>query len=429
MNQPSTPPGYGQAPGYGGPPPQSSGAYPSQPQGVRGMTRQVFNPATYKKPGSASWAAASFILALVGWLTLGCLGILTWPLGLLFGLIGMFGNKRAKGLSFAGFLLSGIGLAGVVALFALGLWQLAWTESYAEQGGAPVVAAVEQFKADHERVPYSIEELVEQAYLPATWDHGLDELDDEVRGVVEGRRWEDFLAYAPGKDADWEGSPDGAVNIDLDLDRVTINVPEEVGENPQSYGLVFIGTDNEWKTYDDTPVNQAPEEPFELGRVWDADPETREAMTKQRQLKVMLRRMGERLDLIDGQLGSASEALEQHEERLRQIASEKGLSRDEIRTDPDTAEWLKLIGETARRLEITRLKKDDIQSKRNVLEAKVARLGNQVELSKIADSRDELSELESLLEESRQLLEGDGGYFADKSDSEFADEWLNENFD
>src|SRR5690606_41692178 len=114
MNQPpnsgmNVPPGYGQTPpGYGPPPgapqsyPQSgpvpaSGSYMPPPQGRTGFTRQIFNPAMYRQPGSGSWAAASLILSLVSMIF--CLGLIA-PLPLLIGLVGLVGNKRAKGLAF-----------------------------------------------------------------------------------------------------------------------------------------------------------------------------------------------------------------------------------------------------------------------------------------------------------------------------------------
>ncbi|MHC4840252.1 MAG: DUF4190 domain-containing protein, partial [Planctomycetota bacterium] len=166
MNQPpNTPPGYGQP--YPPQQPQQqqsavphSASYPAQ-QGFRGATRQIFNPASYKQPGSGSWAASSLIISLVSMFI--CLGLLS-PISLILGFIGLFGNKRGKGLAFAGFMLSLVQVTLWTAVFVFGGMAVIQSESNANYAGAPVVAAIEQFKEDNDCVPNSLQELVDGGY-------------------------------------------------------------------------------------------------------------------------------------------------------------------------------------------------------------------------------------------------------------------------
>jgi hypothetical protein len=202
---------------------------------------------------------------------LGCLGILTWPLGLLFGLIGMVGNKRAKGLSFAGFVLSGAGLAVGIGLFALGFHLQFMKEGIAEQAGAPIVAAIKQFKDENQRVPHSLDELVAKGYLPATWDQGLDDVEGHVQDVVKGKKWDDFLRYKAGEDTEWQGAGwnrDSGVSVDFSDWELRIDGPENKEKAHTTYGLAFCGIDGQWGTDDDTPVNQSPETPYDLASIW-----------------------------------------------------------------------------------------------------------------------------------------------------------------
>lgn len=442
MNQPpnsgmNTPPGYGapqQPPGYGAPPGgpvPHSGSYPPPP-GRSGFTRQIFNPAMYKQPGSGSWAAASLILAIIGWVTFGCLGIITWPLGLLFGLIGMVGNKRAKGLSFAGFALSAAGIALGVVLMSIGFFAQFQSESMAEDAGKPVVAAIAEFKAKHNRVPHNLEELIAEGLLPRTWSEGFDTIDGNIEGFAKGRAWGDFLAYKPGEDAQWVGRPradNSGVKIEGDFGDWSISYDDGELKEHQTYGLTFIGLDNDWGTSDDTAVNQNPDEPYDLSALWSGDDTTRDAMRKKSELQNMLREVDRKLKDIDTSIDAARSSMQKHEDRLLELADEKGLSRDQIRTDPDTREWLKLIGETSKRLSITEAKKASLRSTRNKLEVSMERLNNQVELAKLADNKEELAKLQQLLDESKEALDADeSSYFANKSNDDFADEWLKEKF-
>lgn len=442
MNQPpnsgmNTPPGYGapqQPQGYGQPQQSAvphSGSYPP-PAGRTGFTRQIFNPAMYKQPGSGSWAAASLILAIIGWVTLGCLGVITWPLGLVFGLIGMIGNKRGKGLSFAGFLLSAAGIGIFIVLMSIGFFAQFQSESMAEDAGKPVVAAIAEFKAKHNRVPHNLEELIAEGMLPRTWDQGFEGIDSNVEGRVKGRAWGEFLAYRAGEDATWTGQPradGGGPVIEGDFDNWSISIDNGEQKNHQTYGLTFIGLDNMWGTSDDAPVNQSPEEVYDTSVMWSEDDTTRDAMRKKAELQTMLREVDNKLKDIDTSIASAEAALEKHENRLMELAREKGLSREEIRTDADTKEWLKLIGETSKRISITEAKKSKLRSTRNKLEVSMERLNNQVELAKLADNKEELAKLQQLLDESKEALDADeDSYFADKSNDEFADEWLKDKF-
>ena len=439
MNQPpnsgmNTPPGYGPPPGQ----PQQSGAvphsgsYPPQRQGRTGFTRQIFNPAMYKQPGSGSWAAASLILAIIGWVTLGCLGFITWPLGVLFGLIGMVGNKRGKGLSFAGFVLSAAGIAVMIAFFAFGMHLQFQSETMAEHGGKPVVAAIAEFKQDHDRVPHSLDELIIEGYLPRTWDQGFEGVDSNVEGRVKNRPWGEFLAYKPGETAEWVGLPgekNGDITFEGDWENLSIMFDDGDKKDYQTYGLTFIGLDDNWGSTDDEAVNQNPEEPYDLSQIWGGDETTRDAMKKKRELQVMLKKVDNKLETIDASIENARSSLEKHEGRLLELARDKGLTREQIKTDTDTREWLKLIGETSKRLSITEKKKTDLRSTRNKLEVQMERLANQVELAKLADNKEQLAELQQLLDEAGEALDSESdSYFADKSEDDFADEWLNEKF-
>lgn len=444
MNQPpnsgmNTPPGYGapqQPPGYGQPQQASavpnSGSYQPPPQGRTGFTRQIFNPAMYKQPGSGSWAAASLTLAIIGWVTLGCLGVITWPLGVLFGLIGMIGNKRGKGLSFAGFLLSAAGIGIFIVLMSIGFFAQFQSETMADDAGKPVVAAIAEFKDKHNRVPHNLEELISEGLLPRTWDQGFEGIDSNVEGSVKGRAWTEFLAYRPGENAQWVGEPradNTGFKMEGGWDDISITFDDGEVKNHQTYGLTFIGLDNDWGSTDDAAVNQNPDEPFDTATLWSEDDTTRDAMRKRSELQKMLTDVDNRLKDIDTSIASAKTALEKHEGRLMELADEKGLSRDQIKTDPDTKEWLKLIGETSKRLSITEAKKSKLRSTRNKLEVSMERLNNQVELAKLADNKEELAKLQQLLDESKEALDADeNSYFSDKSNDEFADEWLNEKF-
>ncbi|MCA8937222.1 MAG: hypothetical protein KDB68_13570 [Planctomycetes bacterium] len=447
MNQPpnsgmNTPPGYGapqQPPGYGpqghpqsGPIPNSGSYQP--PPGRSGFTRQMFNPASYRQAGSGSWAAASLILSLISMVL--CLGLIA-PLPLILGLVGMVGNKRGKGLAFVGFILSALQVVGWVAIFTLGLHLQFQSATMAENAGKPVVAAIADFKNDNQRVPHSLQELVDNGYLPPTWDKGFEGIDSNVEEFVKGKKWQDFLAYEPGEDADWKGRPNESsgsdVSIKGDFDDWSINFPtgDDKPTEYQTYGLSFIGLDGDWSysSSDNEAVNQSPEEPYDLSQLWDGDATTRDAMKKKRELQVMLNKVDTKLGTIDKLIESAEASLKKHENRLFEIAEQKGLTRAQIKTDSDTKEWLKLIGETTKRLRITEKKKTELQSTRNKLEVQMERLANQVELAKLADNKEQLIELQKLLDESKEALDGEeDSYFTNKSDDDFADEWLNSSF-
>jgi hypothetical protein len=408
--------------GYGPPP---------TPQGVRGFTRQIFHPSAYRQQGSGAWAAASLILAIIGWVTLGCLGILTWPLGLLFGLIGMVGNKRAKRLSFAGFVLSGAGLAVGIGLFALGFHLQFMKEGIAEQAGAPVVAAIAQFKEENDRVPHNLDELVTLGYLPPTWDQGLDDIEAHVSTEVKGKKWEDFLRYKAGEDAAWEGSGwnrDGGVSVDFSDLELRIDGPADESKAKKTYGLVFVGIDGEWGTEDDSPVNQQPEKPYELAALWGGDEATRDAMKTQRDLRRMLRRIDVQLEQNQHRAERAETKLQEHKQRVQKIIRDKNLDTyEQAARDEEAGTWIKVAGETARLVQAINSKDAELTRTRNKLEAQMAMLDTQVEMAQLGGNKDEMAKLHQLLNEGNKTLEADDSYFAKVSNEEAAEQWFKEN--
>jgi hypothetical protein len=416
MNQPpssgmNTPQGYGPPPAHGQPPsaplPASGSYHPQHPQRT-GFTRQIFNPAMYKQPGSGSWAAASLILAIIGWVTLGCLGIFTWPLGLLFGLIGMVGNKRAKGLSFAGFILSAAGIGLGVLLLSIGFFAQFQTEKMAENAGKPVVAAIAEFKQDNKRVPYSLEELVAEGYLPPRWDQGFAGIDGNVEEFVKGRKWSDFLAYRPGADGDWVGRPGegGGVQVEGDWTNWSISFDDGQEREHQTYGLSFIGLDGQWGGSDDAAVRQELDESFDLTQLWGGDSKTREFGQKRRELQRMLTQLEDKRESLEGAVAKARGDLDQVEDELRQLMRERNLADIEaVRADTKGAGLLKLAGATDKRLQAARRKLVLVTDKVDTLGIQVRLLANEEEMAKIADNPEEMAELITLLEDSRKVLD------------------------
>lgn len=410
---------------YAPPPPHSGYAQPYPQQGFRGMTRQMFNPASYRQQGSGSWAAASLILSLVSFFL--CLGLIS-PLPMLFGLIGMIGNKRAKGMAFAGFVISAVQVVGWVAFMGLGMHLQFQSEEMSKQGGAPVVAAIEEFKADNGRVPSSLTELVVTGYLPETWEQGFDDTHDAVQKVVKGKKWHEFLRYKPGAEATWTGSgyvdEEGKVSIENIFD-VFEDFPS-ADKDYQNYGLVFIGVDNAWEATE-TAVPQAQDPKFDLISLWGGDATSREALKSKREIATMIRKVDAKLKAINDSEATNKNKLAEHEKKLRQIIADKGLSADQVKGDEDAGDWLKLVGETARLVKLTENKRTELNRTRNRLEVQMERLGNQVELAKLADSKDELAKLQLLLEESKKTLDADDSSFVKVTDEQAADEWLKAN--
>ncbi|MBK9973956.1 MAG: hypothetical protein IPP14_04195 [Planctomycetes bacterium] len=447
--QPQSPPGYGAPQGAPGYPPQygqqgpvpNSGSYQPPPpqqyappqsypqqQGFRGMTRQMFNPASYRQQGSGSYAAASFILALVGWFL--CLGPLTWPISVLLGLVGLIGTKRAKGLSFAGVLISGAGIAMVAGFFALGMHVQFQKAKLATEAGAPVVAAIEEFKSDNKRVPHNLEELVANGYLPETWDKGTDDLSSYVKETVAGKKWSDFLRYKAGESQTWNGG--GFIETirsdDPDDWAEMFNVPtDRAAKEHQTYGLAFIGIDKQWSSSDDEAVKQDGDK-FETAKLWGGDSTTRDAMKKKRELRTMMNQVQSKIKAATVAMEKAKADLEKHGAKVNEVIKRKGLKRDQVKKDPDAGEWLTLIGETNKRLLLTQEKVNKLTSTYNKLEVQMERLAGQVELAKLADSPDELAKLTQLIEESKKTVESES-YFSDMSDTEAANKWLDDYYD
>lgn len=470
MNQPpNVPPGYGapqQPAGYGPPPshpgftpppgpvphsgsyapppqghPQQAYAPPQsypqqgyqQPHGIRGMTRQMFNPASYRQQGSGSYAAASFILALVGWFL--CLGPLTWPISVLLGLIGLVGTKRAKGLSFAGVVISGVGIAMVAGFFALGMHVQFQGEKLAAEAGAPVVAAIEEFKNDNKRVPHSLDELVAGGYLPETWNNGTDELSTFVRDAVQGKKWSEFLRYKPGENATWKGGGfvEAVRSDDPDDWMDAFNIPNASTETKeyQTYGLAFIGTDGSWHTNDDEAVKQDGEK-YDLQKLFGGgDNSTREITKKKRELQKMLQSLETKSAYYETALRKAEADLKEAEADLRKVASQRNLSTlQQIKGDKVANEHLQLIGETQKRLMIVEKKSKAAGDTHAQIKVKIKRLANQEEMAKLADSPEELAALDALIEESKKALDEKSGLGdLDKlSEQDAADEWFRNNF-
>ncbi|MDC1142917.1 hypothetical protein OAU50_07470 [Planctomycetota bacterium] len=434
MNQPpNTPPGYNQQYPPQQPPQQPQGhsnvphsaSYPAQ-HGFRGATRQMFNPASYKQPGSGSWAASSLIISLVSLVI--CLGLLS-PISLILGFIGLFGNKRGKGLAFAGFLLSLVQVAGWTAVFVFGGLAVFEAESNANYAGAPVVAAIDQFKEDNDRVPHSLQELVDGGYLPVAWNENFGEMPEDVIEVVKGKKWEKFIAYMPGEDSRWEPGyfwdPKDYKPAPEHMDEFTEAAEKEA---LNSYGLAFIGMDDEWGSTDDSAVDQDPEEAFDLTELVGGSPELRELNKTRIELNRRLKQLRQRKEQLESAITSVNKDLASHEKTLRRLADDRGFTTvSEIRSDKVTASALKLIGETKKRQNLTQMQLKAVGNKIDAIGIEVSRLKNQEAMAKLSDSPELAAELEQLLEESKKALDDDS-YFDDTSEDKYADEWFNENY-
>jgi hypothetical protein len=431
MNQPNMPPGYGpppqghpqQGPAPHQPPP--GGGYPP-PQGVRGMTRQMFNPASYRQTGSGSWAASSLIISIVSIFMCGLLA----PLSLVLGMVGMVGKKRAKGLAFTGVVLSLLQIAGWVFLIGAGAWMVFQSESLANEAGAPVVAAIREFREDHSRVPHNLDELVVLGYLPARWTDGLDHLSDPVRDTVKGNQWNQFLQYMPGRDATWTG--DGWTQT-LEGGREALDEffgemsGQERGERAyQTYGLVFIGVDTTFGTA--TAVDQSLE--FDVLSLWGADQPTRDIAVKRRELQVMARQLDSRMEEYERAKERTSSELERSERELRERIQANNLTtRDAIRADGLASSLLQLVGQQRQTVELAEAKLRNTRDAISTLDIQVRLLANEEERAKLADSPQDFARLTVLLEDSQRVLNtgGDLGGLDRMDADDFADRWIQEN--
>jgi len=437
----NTPPGYGapqQPPGYGQPQPSgpipNSGSYQPPPHQRTGFTRQIFNPAMYKQPGSGSWAAASLALAIIGWVL--CLGPITWPLSIIFGLVGMIGNKRGKGLSFAGVLISGLGVGSFIALIASGAYLNFQGESMAEDAGKPVVAAIADFKNDNGRVPNSLTELIEEGYLPETWNEGLDDIDSHVADSVRGRKWTEFLRYKPGGDATWEGASgyiredDAKASGGIDWDNV-LNAEEPGKDAYQSYGLAFIGLDNIWGSTDDAPVNQSPEEPYELSQVWGGDSTTRDIASKRRELQRLQKKLTSKVTDYQTALQNAEEKLGETDAELRTLIRNENLnSLEKVKAHNKGSGLLKLIGRQQKVVLTANRKLKNTRDRLDTIDIQVRMLESEEDMAKLAENPQELAELTTLLEDAEKVLNtgGDLGELDKLDDETAADNWFKENY-
>jgi hypothetical protein len=442
---PNTPPGYGQGPGQqhpgqqpaSGPMPHSGSAHPHpphsgsyhNPQNFRGMTRQMFNPASYRQNASGSWAASSLIMSIVSFFF--CLGMLA-PISLVLGLVGMIGKKRAKGLAFAGFAFSAVQVVGWVLILSLGLWVVFQADTHARQAGAPVVAAVAEFKADHDRVPHNLDELVALGYLPQRWNHGFDSLSGPVRDTVQGKRWSDFLMYMPGRDETWTGDgwsetiEGGRVALDDWFSQLSGDEAEE--RSFRTYGLVFTGVDTGVGT-SRTAVSQSSS--FDLMTLWGADQNTREIAQKRRELQVLASRLGENLENYTTALENARRDLGNSEQELKELIAERDLNSPEaVRGDNRARGLLQLIGRERQRVALADRRIRNTEDTLSNIDIQIRLLANEEEMAKLADSPQDFAELTVLLENSERVLTtgGDMGDLDRLDQDDFASEWLNEQF-
>jgi hypothetical protein len=304
-------------------------------------------------------------------------------------------------------------------------------EGIAEQAGAPIVAAIKQFKDENQRVPHSLDELVAKGYLPATWDQGLDDVEGHVQEVVKGKKWDDFLRYKAGEDTEWQGAGwnrDSGVSVDFSDWELRIDGPENKEKAHTTYGLAFCGIDGQWGTDDDTAVNQSPETPYDLASIWGGDTTTREAMRAKGELERMVRRIDDKVKALEESKGRAQDDLKDQEEKLRQMMDAKGLKTlDQVKSDTNANKRLQLVGETASRLKAIDAKRMQLVENRESIEIEIDRLKNQVEMAKLADSKEELAKLQQLLNSSRETVEREDSYFAKVSNEEAADQWFKEN--
>ncbi|MEE9311335.1 MAG: hypothetical protein V3V10_02875 [Planctomycetota bacterium] len=417
-----------QPPGYGQPyPPQNqqqqvpnSAIYPA-PQGFRGATRQIFNPASYKQPGSGSWAAASLIVSLVSMFL--CLGLLS-PISLILGFVGLFGNKRGKGLAFAGFMISAVQVALWSAVLLFGGMAAYDAQGNADHAGAPVVAAIDQFKKDNDRVPASLQELVDEGYLPATWDQGFGDADEDVQDMVKGQKWDKFLSYEPGADSDWNNG------ISLSKREVDGDGSSEKSgsytRKEQNYGLAFIGVDNIWGSTDDSAVEQHQDKVFDLTSLTNMDSKARDLNKTRNALKNRLKQLEARKTQLERDVTKVVDDLVKHEETLNRMARDRNLTTlKEVKANKITADALLLIGETKKRQHLTNAQLMAIRDKIDAISIQVSRLANKEAMAKLGGSPELAAELELLLDESKEALDTDS-FFDDTSGEKYADDWYKE---
>lgn len=449
--QPNVPPSYGppqggyaQPQGYTAMP--QSGPYmppPPPPHGFRGATRMMFNPASYRQPGTGAFGTSSLIISIVSLIFL-C-GILS-PISLLLGFAGLIGKKTHKGAALAGVIISIIPAAAWVGLFAFGFHHVFYSEKYAAQAGGPVVAAIEEFKKDHDgKVPTTLDTLVEEGYLPQRWSDGLDDLDAPVRATVEGKEWKEIFHYGPGTSQYAYSQPvarrtaprhvrPGDTNW-IDTGDDTADDSETTAETSEKvYWLKFVGVDGNWSTADDTDVKQNPEKKFDLS-VFGGKNATgmREIAQTKRKLEAAQKDAETKIGTLNkSDLPKAQKRLADNEKELKTLANKKNLrSSTAVKADKDCRVWLKAIGQELQVIAAINAKIDSLESSLNSIKGSLANLRSAEAMAKLADNKKELAELQSLLNETTKELNEDNTseFLGETKETKAADDWLDKQFD
>ncbi|CAG0987291.1 hypothetical protein PLCT2_02260 [Planctomycetaceae bacterium] len=451
--QPNVPPGYG-APQQGYPPqgqyspPQGytampqSGPYmppPPPPHGFRGATRMMFNPASYRQPGTGAFGTSSLIISIVSIFLCGILS----PISLLLGFAGLIGKKTHKGAALAGVIISIIPAAFWIFVMTFGLHHAFNSDKYALQATAPVVAAIDEYKKDHEgTVPPSLETLVEEGYLPARWNAGLDDLDSPVKSLVEGKEWKEFLQYGPGtsvaqaprprraiaKRGQGEDSADWLEGSEYDT---TDETPAKTGE--KTYILKFIGVDNSWSTADDRAAVQNPEKKFDLSVFGGSNSSSmRELAQTKRKLEAAQKDAMAKIGTLNkNDLPKAQARLTDNEKELKKLAAKKNLqSKAAVKGDKDCAVWLKAIGQELQVIAAIENKIQRLESSLNSIKGSLANLRSQEAMAKLADNKQELAELQALLDDTTKELAKDdtSEFLGETKEAKAADDWLSEQY-
>jgi hypothetical protein len=437
--------GYAQPQGYTAMP--QSGPYmpPPAQQGFRGATRMMFNPAAYRQAGTGAFGTSSLIISIVSLIFL-C-GILS-PLSLLLGFAGLIGKKTHKGAALAGVIISILPAAAWVGVFAFGFHHVFYSEKYAAQAGGPVIAAIEEYKKDHDgKVPSTLDTLVDDGYLPQRWNEGLDDLDGPVRATVEGKEWKEIFQYGPGtnkyssnqpiarktgprrakaSDHDWiDGEESG--------EEVTIETPV-VETTEKVYWLKFVGVDGIWGNADDTDVKQNPEKKFDLSVFGGKNSSgMREIAQTKRKLESAQKDAETKIGTLNkNDLPKARLRLADNEKELKKLAAKKNLSGSTaVKADKDCKVWLKAIGQELQVIAAISAKIETLESSLNSIKGRLANLRSAEAMAKLADNKQELAELQTLLDDTTKELNKDNTseFLGETKEAKAADDWLDKQFD
>ncbi|MCC6466134.1 MAG: hypothetical protein IT463_12410, partial [Planctomycetes bacterium] len=158
---------------------------------------------------------------------------------------------------------------------------------------------------------------------------------------------------------------------------------------------------------------------------------TREITQKKRELQKMLKSLEGKEEQYSTALSKAQKDLDTEENTLRQMCTQKKLrTLEQVKGDKNASAQLLLVGEIQKRLKLTEKKLETATDTKTQLSISIKRLANQEELSKLAESKEELAMLDQLLTESRNVLEEktDLGEIAKLTEEQAADDWFRENF-